>query len=241
MKKLDLCSKTRSVWDMKTEKPSETSVDEGINAYNEANKKLMAFRDKIILDDNPKIEFPIIKARARSRVTRTITIKALKKNENSASKPELVTNLHYLELDQKFIDATKGKISLNNLNSGSRNSENVEEDNYFTFDIDNKFSESFKMQVSQLKIREDSLKKKYCSSLNLLNKSQFYLKSGFNGGRAGMSELNSLSDSKGKEEKRTINSLCLTNVPKRKKVISITEPLPRMRIGTLVCNYNKSS
>ena len=241
MKKFDLCWKTRSVWDMKTEKPSETSVEEGIHAFNEANKKLMAFRDKIILDDNPKIEFPIIKSRAKSRIARTVTIKTLKKIENSASKPELGTSLHYLELDQKFIDATKGKISLKNLNSGNRNSENVEEDNYFTFDIDNKFSESFKMQVSQLKIREDSLKKKYCSSLNLLNKSQFYLKSGFNGSSAGVSELNTLNEPKGKEEKRNLNILSLTNVPKRKKVISITEPLPRMRIGTLVCNYSKSN
>ena len=237
MKKIDICCKPRSVWDMKTEKPSETSVNEGLSAFNEANKKLIAFRQKIILDNNPKIEFPVIQTRARSKITRTVTIKNLKRNENSISKPELGTSLHYLELNQKFIDATKGKISLNNLNSGNRSTDKTEEDNYFTFDMDNKFSESFKKQVSQLKIREDCLRKKYCSSKILFNKSQFYLKAGVSMSCTDISELNSCSESKSKGEKGNSN-MYFPNVPKRKNIISITEPSPKIRIGALLCKNN---
>jgi hypothetical protein len=208
MKKFDGCYKTRAVWDLKTEKPSETSVDEANRAYHEANKKLNAFKEKIILDNNPKIEFPPIQNRVRHKLIRTVTLKTLKKAEVPL-KVDFATSLHFQELDNKFLSASQGKISLKNLNSSNRNNEKIEEDDFFTFDLDNKFSESFKIQISQLKIREESLKKKIC------------LKNSFNGSRVASRLHNTCTENSGL-------------VPKRKKVISITEPFLRNKMRSFV-------
>jgi hypothetical protein len=152
-------NKIQKVWNQKIFDVDKLTKHKAESLYFDVVNSLSTFTELNKLNLNPKrnTSFMFIKENHKSKKNRG---RLTQSNSKIRERQESYLAKHFNELDTLLMNLTGGKVGLHSLGNEKKISENSEEATSHAFDLDSRFSDKVKIQLLELKRKEDRYKVK---------------------------------------------------------------------------------
>ena len=157
MKRAESCFdiKSRSVWEFKAvvlEKPPD---QEAYSLLQQITDGLITLKQEIKINESPRKKFKSVVQRIRRKTARRIDFNSISKNEVLKVKISDGIDRHFDELNSKILEVSQGKFNLNTVAPKKKIIESTETVPLHALDTGPVFSESIKIKLLQLKIKDE--------------------------------------------------------------------------------------